>query len=307
MAEISRKNELFYQIISKQSKCETVYKSEDCTIDLMYIILCGSDKTAARKHLNNMHSHSMYEFHMVRSGEFEFTMEDGRRILVPKNHFIIIPPSLKHNITKESDDFRKLLMSFDFAPNPDSESDMYKNAALIMKTPAVYKSSPLMTKLFNVIYDLSKSDSHGKSTMIFQLAVCYIMEIFNLMLKKKSIVKLDTPIDKRVESAIKFIKDNISNPITASDVAKSVYLSPKQLSRMFVEATGQTTAKYIRMTKNEYICKLLAETNLSLADIAELSGIPDSAALIKRFKRIEGNTPKKYKQSIIKKSKINPI
>ena len=134
--------------------------------------------------------------------------------------------------------------------------------------------------------------------MIFQMILSYIIEICNVLAEKHDIKNTKMNMDKRVEAAIRFINDNLSMPITTADVAKSLYISPKQLSRIFKDETGQTPAEYIRMSKNEHICKLLVETNLTLSDIAELVGMPDSAALIKRFKRIEGNTPIKYKKKV---------
>ncbi len=292
-----------FNIISKQSQCNTVYKSDRCTIDLMYCMVCGAENPGVRdkKYMDVMHSHSVYEFHFVLMGDMEITLEDGKKISVQKNQFIIIPPSLKHAITRESRDFKKILMSFELAASPDDE--FYNFALKLMKKPIPNRGSARMTKIFNVITDIKNSECHDKYNMIYSFMTSYIMEICNALVRKQDIKNSDISTDKRVEAAIRFIKNNLSQPITTLDVAKAVYISAKQLTRIFKEELGQSPAEYIRMAKNEYICKLLAETNLTLSDIAELVGIPDSAALIKRFKRIEGNTPIKYKQSISKEKK----
>ncbi len=290
-----------HTIISKQSKCKTLYESDRVMIDLMYLIDSKYDvRNEVKKSDDVMHLHSMHELHLIKRGEVVYEIETGERIAVGKNSFVIIPPSLKHRIERESDDFDKIIMRFDISSLEEDRDSFYNTAIRYMKAPKLYKCSGRMTKLLNVIGDISKSDSHDKYNMVFNLCISCIMEICNVVVHKRNVRKDVVSVDNRVQDAVKFIKNNISVAITASDVATAVYLSPQHLSRIFKENIGMTPSKYIRMAKNEYICKLLMETDLSLANIAELVGVPDSSALIKRFKRTEGNTPKKYKQTITK-------
>ena len=169
-----------------------------------------------------------------------------------------------------------------------------------MKIPTPYKSSARMTKILNIMLDAKKSDLHDKTNMLFELVICYIIEVCNIINKKNDIKKGEVILDKRVEAAVKFVKENMSVPITTADIAKAVYISTKQLGRIFVEHLGQTPADYVKMEKNKYICKLLTETNLGLSDIAESVGFPDTASLIKRFKSVEGITPAKYRNAVKK-------
>ena len=287
-------------IISKQNNCTTIYESDRCNIDLIYFKLCGyyGATNREKRQLNVVHSHSVYEFHLVLEGEMETMLEDGRTLSVAKNQFILIPPSLKHSITSESEDFKKILISFELNAVKDNKDDFYVSAIRAMKNPVPYKCSARMTKLFNILLDIKKSSIHDKNNMLFELAVCYIIEVCNVITKNYDVNRVEFTADKRVDVAIKFIKDNISVPITTVDVAKAVYISTKQLGRIFNEHLGQSPAEYIKMEKNKYVCKLLAETNLGLSDIAEAVGFPDVASLIKRFKAIEGNTPAKYRTSV---------
>lgn len=296
----NRKSTNISTIISKQSNCATVYESDRCNIDLIYFKLCGSydERNREKKQQNVVHSHSVYEFHLVLDGIMEIMLEDGRTLSVAKNQFILIPPSLKHSITHESDDFKKILISFELNAVKNDNDDFYVSTIRAMKNPVPYKCSARMTKLFNILLDIKKSDIHDKNNMLFELAVCYIIEICNVIAKKYDVNRTEFMADKRIEAAVKFVKDNISVPITTTDVAKHVYISAKQLGRIFNEHLGQSPAEYIKMEKNKYICKLLTETNLGLSDIAEAVGFPDVTFLIKRFKSIEGITPAKYRFSV---------
>ncbi len=292
-------------IISKQNKVNTLYITDNVSMEIMYAIDSKyDDRDEYKKNSADvMHIHSMYGVHIVKKGEVVYEFEDNNFITVKKNEFLIIPPSVKVRIEKESTDFNKIIIKFDINSLEDDRDGFYSTAIRMMKTPALYKNSGKMTKFINLIEEISKSSLHDKYNMIFNLLICYMMEICNIVVKKRDVHKNSVTADKRVLSAIKFIKDNISVPITASDVAKALYISPQHLSRLFKENMGVTTSRYIRSVKNEYISKLLIETDLSLSDIAELVGISDAASLIKRFKRAVNNTPKKYKQAILKDKK----
>jgi len=293
------KSDNISMIISKQSNCATLYESDRCSIDLIYFKLAGSqDERNKEKRPNVVHSHSVCEFHLVLEGEMETMLEDGRTLLVSKNQFIIIPPSMMHLITYESEDFKKILISFELNAVKNDNDDFYVSTIRAMKNPVPYKCSARMSKLFNILLDVKKNDIHDKSNMIFELAICYIIEVCNVITKNYHVNKTEFIADKRVETAIEFIKDNISLPITTTDVANHVYISARQLGRIFNDYLGQSPAEYIKMEKNKYICKLLAETNLCLSDIAEAVGFPDAVSLIKRFKSVEGTTPAKYRLSI---------
>ena len=83
-------------------------------------------------------------------------------------------------------------------------------------------------------------------------------------------------------------------------MADYLHLSTKQFTRIFTKTTGTSPGIYMRDYRVERIKELLVTTNLQLEDIVEIMGYSDSVALIKAFKRAEGNTPMKYKMSFIK-------
>ena len=52
-------------------------------------------------------------------------------------------------------------------------------------------------------------------------------------------------MDERVEAALKYVRSNLSEPLTCSDVAKHVSLSEGRFSHLFKEQAGMTFAAYL--------------------------------------------------------------
>lgn len=90
--------------------------------------------------------------------------------------------------------------------------------------------------------------------------------------------------------------------INVSSIADEMGMSVSGLSRLFKKKTGQGLLDYIVQVRMEAAKRLLRETDLTLADIAERVGLINVNTLIRTFKRYTGLTPGKYKQEVRQKT-----
>lgn len=75
-------------------------------------------------------------------------------------------------------------------------------------------------------------------------------------------------LEFKAMTAVRFIEDNLHNPITREDIAAQSCLSLRQLSRLFQRCTGDTLAHYVkvrRLTEASKELVLSSETMLSTA------------------------------------------
>ncbi|MDE6178784.1 MAG: AraC family transcriptional regulator [Duncaniella sp.] len=66
------------------------------------------------------------------------------------------------------------------------------------------------------------------------------------------------------------------------------------LSRLFSQVEGRTIEKYHMAVKTDRVKELLADTSLTLAEIADMTGYSSSAHLSRQFKAVTGMTPREY-------------
>lgn len=100
-----------------------------------------------------------------------------------------------------------------------------------------------------------------------------------------------------VYKVINSIKTNYMNKITLEDMAEQVYFTPQYLSKIFKQETGYTFKQYVCLIRVEASKKLLAEDELSHAEIAYIIGFSDQSHFSKTFKKIVGISPKIYRLS----------
>ncbi len=102
--------------------------------------------------------------------------------------------------------------------------------------------------------------------------------------------------DRHVAMAIRFIRDRTAQPIHVDDVVAAVPLSRRALYTRFKRVTGQALYAYIRHARLDAFTRLLLETNLSIAQIAESMGFPDEKNVARYFRKVRGLTPLAYRR-----------
>ena len=102
--------------------------------------------------------------------------------------------------------------------------------------------------------------------------------------------------DREVARACRFIRENACNGIDVGDVTRRTALSRRQLERRFRDALGQTPREEITAVQVARVKQLLAETNMSLEQLAPLAGYDYKESLSAVFKRETGQTPGQYRR-----------
>ena len=104
--------------------------------------------------------------------------------------------------------------------------------------------------------------------------------------------------DSDLAQAIAFIRANAGARIQVSDVLRAVPVSRSWLERRFQELLGRSPAQEIRRARLERSKRLLAETDMSVPEVAIASGFGSSEYLAYAFKQDTGLTPHKFRTRI---------
>lgn len=78
--------------------------------------------------------------------------------------------------------------------------------------------------------------------------------------------------DKRVLAAVEYIRENCFYGITVSDVASHVFISTKQLQRIFEKELHKTPSRFLLEYKMSRVRELLDETDIQFRKSQTVSG-----------------------------------
>lgn len=97
--------------------------------------------------------------------------------------------------------------------------------------------------------------------------------------------------------SIDYIRSNYMKKLTLDEVAAKVYLSPSYFSKIFKEEMNMNFNTYLNHIRIEMSRKLLSDPSISMVDVSSLVGFEDQSYFSKVFKKITGQTPKRYRES----------
>jgi LacI family transcriptional regulator len=101
--------------------------------------------------------------------------------------------------------------------------------------------------------------------------------------------------DKEMAAAVRFIREHADEPLQVDEVAEAVGISRRTLQHRFSRAVGRSIHSHILRERVNRITRLLVETNLTVAQIADRLHFSSPKQLDRVFTRSQGIPPTTYR------------
>ena len=109
-----------------------------------------------------------------------------------------------------------------------------------------------------------------------------------------------TDIEKRVNQAVEFIKENFPDPdLNLNDVARHVNLSASYLGNSIKKYKKTSYVSLLNQIRIDNAKKLLARPDIKTYEVAFLVGFNSSQYFSSSFKKSTGMTPGAYRESAL--------
>jgi AraC-like DNA-binding protein len=103
----------------------------------------------------------------------------------------------------------------------------------------------------------------------------------------------------RMSSVYEYILKNYRKKIHLNELADLLYMTPTSFSRYFTTVNNKGFAKFISELRIKHACKLLTETDLSVATVSERSGFKTLSNFNKQFKDEMRKKPSDYRKEFL--------
>ena len=103
--------------------------------------------------------------------------------------------------------------------------------------------------------------------------------------------------DAQIAKALQYIRRHATANIRVADILTVVTLSRRTLEKRFKQWLGHTPHEEIQRVRMNRIMDLLAETELSVHEIASRAGFEHNEYMAAAFKRETGVTPTEYREN----------
>ncbi|MBQ7119761.1 MAG: AraC family transcriptional regulator [Oscillospiraceae bacterium] len=226
--------------------------------------------------------------HFVVSGKGILKIRDKLYHLCAGDFFYIPAnePTIYHS--DEKDPWSYYWISFSLSSG-FKIADNLKLSADNPKTTA--KNASKITVLFDELFSLDTSPT--------EFAYMTLSAIMQLLALEASHPTSTTPKKlsrKKIVATVKnTIELNYTNPsFNIKEIAPILYLSTRQVDRIFTEEAGMTPRAYLTEVKLQHAAKLLQESDYKVRELCRLTGFYDEFQFMKIFKARYGITVKEY-------------
>ena len=104
-------------------------------------------------------------------------------------------------------------------------------------------------------------------------------------------------VQKEIVSAIHYINSRYNEPIDLDELANMAHMSKYYFCRLFHKTTGVTFLTYLYNVRLTKVHRLLTETDLPLAEIAEKTGFSSVAHMSEAFRKTYEISPRNFRKA----------
>ncbi len=101
---------------------------------------------------------------------------------------------------------------------------------------------------------------------------------------------------ERVDRVVRYLQQNLREPLTLETVAQIANLTPRAFCRFFKAHMGKTLVQYLNELRIGEACRLLMETDLPVTEVALECGFYNLSNFNRRFRQLKGSSPREFRQ-----------
>lgn len=232
------------------------------------------------------HSHPFCELHIVIDRECIMDIEN-HEVRLQKYDYVLIPSGMKHRFKSCNEKFFRFSVAFNM------EVDKNKT----VHSEIFHKSRLGETCIFyikNVMREYENNEI-GSSNIINSNVCALLIEILRSSKSLYCNFISDCDFQSVLRKSTLYIENNILQKITVKDVSKEVFVSVRQLNRIFVTNFGMTVTQYIKNKKIVKSKEYLEKTDFTVKEISFLFGMKNSSTFCRFFENETGISPKSYR------------
>ena len=237
--------------------------------------------------MHSHHNHEEFEIYYMVSGKCSYFIEDKICEVLPGD-IVIIPENVIHRTKYSNEPHVRLLIECSGKFIPKEAREKLRSLYYVYRNPGV--SAELLSMLKRIEREYKNPDEFSEEAIKAELRLF----IYTMVRNKNALGEAETK-NSLIESVVGYVKENFSQDITLSSVAKAHFVSPEHLSRTFKKETEFGFNEYLTLVRLRYAeARLKSRSGESISKIAYDAGFNDSNYFSDKFKKAYGVSPLKF-------------
>ncbi len=253
------------------------------------------------------HAHDFLELAYVRRGKAYHTL-NGHSTIIQKGDFLILDYNAIHSYVADSDNLEIINCLFEPKFIDHSLKGCKKFVEVVNNYMVKYSCTTTNISPANCIF----SDRDGtilkllesmlveydtKNSGFYEILRCKLIEIIILTMRKNTPPSPVCP-DRLCEYMMQYVEKNMTEKNLLGNISREANFSVSYLSRKFKNGMGISFSDYVKKRRIEYCCRLLANTDKKIIEIAQSVGYADMKFFNQIFKAQLGLTPREFRRRL---------
>jgi AraC-like DNA-binding protein len=160
-------------------------------------------------------------------------------------------------------------------------------------------------EMMEVLTDIMKVKQTGIAAELYFIAKSYELMAMLVAMGDSRLPKKTSDYD-HVLGVIRHIDQNYTKNIKQNDLVRLASMSPTKLKNLFRQFTGCTITEYMMNKKADDAAHLLADSDMTVEEIARIVGFDTATGFTTSFKKQIGIPPSEYRKRIMFHCVKNP-
>jgi AraC-like DNA-binding protein len=223
---------------------------------------------------------------------------------LPSGGALLLDPGLAAKMTGGAAEYVALTLSPAYVLDCAVRARLVSTGTSVTFLAGVVGSDKHLSRLARDLADELTQDAPGQevvaAALVEQLVVHLLRHHTNVRRSDKLELSRVGLVDRRIRRAVELMHAHMDRELPLEEIASAAYLSPFHFARLFKKLTGASPHAYLATLRVERAQALLAETDLSIAEVSARVGYASSSHFTKAFRQSKGLTPTAFRAAIIK-------
>lgn len=235
------------------------------------------------------HQDSQFHFYILTYGSCEFHTADAA-LTAHKGEFVLAPANCSYEERSALTGLHQKF-SFSFA----ASDALLVMLPMLAKNNWLHAATGLYERSIERLRPLWKEMQEEQPYCLLRIG-SFLMETLVLWQRELDRGELAPASLIHIERMKQYIQAHYRERITKEILADYIRRSPSYAASLFKKGTGQTISEYVHAARMKTAMYMLAESLLSITEIAEYLGYADVSYFQRLFKRTYGQSPSYYMQ-----------
>lgn len=243
---------------------------------------------------------SIFQF----NGKLQCTIGEEEAIELCAGNALLLDPGRSFSARSRWCEYLMLTVSPSFVLDCAARTRLVGAGATVSFRSSVVEDDARLSRLTRDLADEMVQEEAGQAMVVGalmeQLVVHLLRHHSNVRRSDELELSRVGLVDRRIRRAIELMHANMERDLPLEEIAAAAYLSPFHFARLFKKLTGASPHAYLAMLRTTRAQTLLAETDLSISEIAERVGYSSPSHFTKAFRQSTGLTPRAFRKAIVR-------